>query len=235
VGDKSVKAIIPFKKEGAKSRLGYLFSESEREELALNMLKDVLAALLQSKIEEAEIISTSSLDENGLVKEAQVNGATAMLTVSVREDERGLNEVLNEVIADEREPVLIIMADVPLTTPESINEIIEHKEAEVVIAPGRKGGTNALFLRRPYAFHVSYYGMSFSAHIEMAKRRNLSHAVHDSFFISTDIDEVEDLIELLIHGNGFSADYLRRIGVGLQEDKNSKMRPSVEREKKEGI
>ena len=226
---KDVKAIIPFKKEGAKSRLGDFFSESEREELALSMLKDVLAALSYSEIEEVEIISTSSLDGDGLVKEAQLNGAKATLTVSVREDERGLNEVLNEIIADEKEPVLIIMADVPLTTPESINEILEHEEAEVVIVPGRKGGTNALFLRRPYAFHVSYYGMSFSAHVETAKRRNLSLAVHDSFFISADIDEVEDLIELLIHGQGFSADYLRRIGVGLQEDKNSKSRAVVNR------
>lgn len=228
-----VKAIIPFKKEGAKSRLGYLLSESEREELALSMLKDVLTALSHSKIDEVEIISTSSFDGDGLAKEAQLNGAldlTSTLKLSVREDERGLNEVLNEVITKEKEPVLIIMADVPLATPESINEIIEHEE-EVVIAPGRKGGTNALFLRKPYAFSVSYYGLSFSAHIETAKRMNLSYAVYDSFFISTDIDEVEDLVELLIHGNGngFSADYLRRIGVFLNADKTSKSRAVVDR------
>lgn len=229
LNDVDVKAIIPFKKEGAKSRLGDFFSESEREELAINMLKDVLVALSESKIEEAEIISTCSMD--GLAKEARLNGAKATLAVSVREDERGLNEVLNETITEEKEPVLIIMADVPLTTPESINEIIEHKE-EVVIVPGRKGGTNALFLRKPYAFFVSYYGMSFSAHIETAKRRNLSHAVHDSFFISTDMDEVEDLIELLIHGRGFSADCLRRIGVFIRVDKNSKSRAVVDRRQK---
>jgi len=224
-----VKAIIPFKKEGAKSRLGDFLSETEREELAISMLKDVLVALSYSKIEEVVIISTSSCD--GIVKEAQLNGAldlTSTLKVDVREDERGLNEVLNEAIAEEREPALIIMADVPLTTPESINKILEHEE-EVVIVPGRKGGTNALFLRRPYAFFLSYYGLSFLAHIETAKRRNLSHAVFDSFFISADIDEVEDLIELLIHGNGFSADYLRCIGVFLNVDKNSKSRAVVDR------
>ncbi len=231
VDSMGVKAIIPFKKEGAKSRLGDFLSENEREELAISMLKDVLAALSESKIEEVEIISTSSLDGDGLAKEAQLNGAldlTSTLKVDVREDERGLNEVLNEAITEEKEPVLIIMADVPLTTPENINKILEHVE-EVVIVPGRKGGTNALFLRKPYAFSVSYYGLSFSAHIETAKRRNLSHVVYDSFFISADIDEVEDLIELLIHGNGFSADYLRRIGVFLNVDKNSKSRAVVGR------
>lgn len=227
-----MKAIIPFKKEGAKSRLGDFLNEKEREELAIRMLKDVLVALSESEIEEAEIISTCSsggemIEE--LKSESWLNFESDLkLKLTVREDERELNEVLNEVIKEEKEQVLIIMADIPLATPGSINEIIEHEE-DVVIAPGRKGGTNALFLRRPSDFFVSYYGISYSEHIETAKRRKLSHAVYDSFFISADIDEVDDFIELLIHGKGFSAEYLRRIGVFLRVDKNSKMRAKVDR------
>ena len=224
-----VKAIIPFKKDGAKSRLGHFLSECEREELAFNMLKDVLAALSKSKIHDVEIITTGSLDE--LAKEVSVNATKTTLTVRVRHDDRGLNEALNDVLAKEREPVLILMADVPLTTPKSINELSEHDE-EVVIVPGRKGGTNALFLRKPHEFFVSYYGTSYLAHMETAQQRNLSHAVFDSFFISTDIDEVDDLIELVIHGNGFAADYLRRLGVRLTVNKNSKTRAVVDRNEK---
>lgn len=222
-----MKAIIPFKKENAKSRLGNFLSEKEREELAIRMLKDVLGAVSGSKIEEVEVLSTSSKDE--IIKELKLNfGLKSTLKLTVREDARELNEVLNDVITKEKEPVLIIMADLPLATSQSINEIIEHEE-EVVIAPGRNGGTNALLLRRPSAFFVSYYGISCSKHIETAERRNLSYAVYDSFFISTDIDEVEDLIELLIHGKGFSRDYLRRIGVVLQMDKNSMIRAMIDR------
>jgi 2-phospho-L-lactate guanylyltransferase len=224
-----VKAIIPFKKEGAKSRLERFLSESEREELALTMLKDVLAALSQSKLDHVEIITTGSLGE--LAEEVPVNATEAMLTVSVREDDRELNEALNAVLTKEKEPVLILMADLPLTTPESINELIAHEE-DVAIVPGRKGGTNALFLRKPYEFLVSYYGTSYLAHRETAKQRNLSHAVYDSFFISTDIDEVEDLIELLIHGDGFAADYLRSLGVFLQVNKNLKTRAVLDRNEK---
>jgi len=44
-----------------------------------------------------------------------------------------------------------------------------------------------------------------------------------------DIDEVEDLIELLIHGRGASVEYLREIGVRLRVDKAAKVRVSVER------
>ncbi len=219
-----MKAIIPFKREGAKSRLRDFFSESEREELALRMLKDVLAALSKSEIEEAEIISTCSEE----IMEELKSGFNQKLKLTVREDGRGLNEVLNEVLRAEKEPVLIIMADIPLATPESINGIVGHEE-DVVIAPGRKGGTNALFLRRPSGFAVSYYGISCLEHIETAKRRNLTHVIHDSFFISADIDEIDDLAELLIHGKGFSAEYLHRIGVFLRVDKKSKSQAKVER------
>jgi 2-phospho-L-lactate guanylyltransferase len=225
------KAIIPFKKERAKSRLGGVLGEKEREEFAVRMLGDVLVALSESEVEEVEIISTCSEEQ---IKEDLKLGlnleleSDLNLKLTVREDGRGLNEVLNEEIKDEKEPVLIIMADVPLATPESINEIVGHEE-DVVITPGREGGTNALFLRKPYKFAVSYYGISCLKHIETAKRRDLSCAIHDSFFISTDIDEVDDLIELLIHGGGkgFSAEYLRGIGVSIHADNNSKLRAKV--------
>ena len=231
------KAIIPFKKERAKSRLGGVLSEKEREEFAVRMLGDVLVALSESEIEEVEIISTCSEEQIkedlnrglGLNLEWDLESKSNLnlnLKLSVREDGRGLNEVLNEEIKDEKEPVLIIMADVPLATPESINEIISREE-DVVITPGREGGTNALFLRKPYKFAVSYYGISCLKHIETARRRDLSYAIHDSFFISTDIDEVDDLIELLIHGSGLSAEYLRGIGVSIPADNNSKLRAKV--------
>ncbi len=223
-----VKAIIPFKKEGAKSRLGGVLSEKEREELAIGMLKDVLVALSASGIGEVEIISTCSEEVITEDLKSLLSLRDSKLKLTVREDERELNEVLNEVIKEEKEPVLIIMADLPLVTPVGINELIEHEE-DVVIAPGRKGGTNALFLRRPYDFFVSYYGISCSEHIETAKRMNLSHAVHDSFFTSADIDEVDDLIDLLIHGKGFAVEYLRGIGVFLRVDRNSKLRAKVDR------
>ena len=206
-----------------------MLTESEREELALRMLMDVLGAISESKLEEVEIIATCPKDE--LVEKLKLHGGVDLklrLKVRVKEDRRGLNELLNDVIGKEQEPVLIIMADIPLATPRSINELIEHEEV-VVIAPGRKGGTNALFLRRPYDFSVSYYGISCAEHVEMAKKRNLSYAVYDSFFISTDIDEIDDLIELLIHGKGFSAAYIRSIGIVLRMDKNLKTRALIER------
>ncbi len=189
------------------------------------MLKDVLAALAGSQIHEVEIIATTMSADLEVAAEHQ--GAST-LSVAVREDTRDLNDALNALLADEIEPVLIVMADIPLLLPATINEIIAHAE-EVVIVPGRKGGTNALFLRNPSAFSVSYYGTSFVKHRERAQRLHVSCAIHDSFFVSTDIDEVDDLIELLIHGTGHSAAYLRRIGVQLRADAQTKTRAVVTR------
>jgi len=220
-----VRAVIPFKQAGAKSRLGALLSENEREELALCMLRDVLVTLGRSTIREVEIITTATSAD--LMTVAEQHDASNM-RITMREDTRGLNDALNDLLADELEPVLIVMADIPLALPATINEIVAHPE-EVVIAPGRKGGTNALFLRKPAAFSVSYYGTSFTKHRELAQRLHLSFAIHDSFFISADIDEVDDLIELLIHGKGYSTAYLRRIGVQLLVDKQAKTRAMITR------
>lgn len=221
-----MKVVIPFKKKGAKSRLAQLLSAVEREEFAMCMLTDVLHALASSTIGEIEIIATGVEAEQ--VRAAGRAAAVSSSALSVRQDDRELNDVLNAVLARERAPLLILMADVPLVTPGSITRIIAHDEA-VVIVPGRKGGTNALFLRTPAAFTVSYYGMSFMEHLAIAQQRQLSLAVYDSFFISTDIDEVEDLVELFIHGSGLSTAYLRRIGLGLQADKAAKTRAWIER------
>ena len=218
-----MKAIVPFKKEGAKSRLSRLLTRAEREELALRMLNDVLVALSRSEVDEVEILTTGDADE--LMEEQELKKAVT----EVRSDSRGLNEALNAAIAEQEQPVLILMADIPLVTPESINKMIERTE-DVVVAPGRKGGTNALLLRKPSLFSVSYYGISCIEHLNIARMCNLTCGIHDSFFMSIDIDEVDDLTELLIHGLGsYSALYLDEIGVHLHANKGSEVHAEVVR------
>ncbi len=215
-----LKAIVPFKRRGAKSRLKRLLTLEEREELALMMLNDVLTALSKSMIDEIEILATSG----GFAVEEIEIGA-----MEVKYDERGLNEALNTAISGQEQPILIIMADIPLVTPDSINEMINRNE-DVIVSPGRRGGTNALLLRKPSLFSVSYYGLSCIEHLERAALCNMSCGVHDSFFMSVDIDEIEDLVELLIHGkNTYSARYLNDLGLHLHADKESKRRVEVVR------
>ncbi|MFZ3385256.1 MAG: 2-phospho-L-lactate guanylyltransferase [Candidatus Methanoperedens sp.] len=198
-----MRAVIPFRKSNAKSRLSSLLSEKEREELAMAMLNDVAESLVRSGcFDVIDILSTSMIE---------VVGVNIVLT------EMGLNEALNEYLGKMsshkiNEPVLIIMADIPLVSTKNILDIVSSN-ADIVIAPGRMGGTNAIFIRDPASFHVDYYGTSFLKHLQIAS--GLHTEVFDSFNISTDIDEVPDLIEVLLHGKGHSQEYLKKIGINI--------------------
>ena len=77
------------------------------------------------------------------------------------------------------------------------------------------GGTNAIFIRDPSRFHVDYYGASFLKHRDIAQNNGLEFEVFDSFNLSTDIDEVADIAEVLIHGTGRAADCLKKLGFTL--------------------
>ncbi|MCD5409633.1 MAG: 2-phospho-L-lactate guanylyltransferase [Methanocellales archaeon] len=180
-----MKAIIPFKKKDTKSRLSPLLSQSEREMLAERMLEDVIHAIDSSVVRKYEVLTEGTLDD-------AINGA----------------------IRDVQTPILIVMPDLPLIQSRHINEVV-GSSADVVIAPGRGGGTNLLFLREPHTFKVQYHNTSFLRHVQIARDRGMSVDIYDSFFVSTDMDVPEDLVELLIHGNGAAAQYLCEIDVTI--------------------
>ncbi|MCK4811813.1 MAG: 2-phospho-L-lactate guanylyltransferase, partial [Methanosarcinales archaeon] len=107
--------------------------------------------------------------------------------------------------------VMIVMADLPLISSKHIKEIA-GLDADVVIAPGKGGGTNILCIKDPSGFRVDYYGASFLDHLRIARESGASVEVYDSFAVSTDIDEPEDLVELLMHGDGAAASMLTDSG-----------------------
>ena len=204
-----MRAVIPFKKSNAKSRLSSLLTDNEREDFAMAMLSDVAGTLVDSGcFEVIDILTTSLIDQEG---------ANIVLT------EMGLNEALNEYLKKMsshslNEPVLIIMADIPLVSIKNIMDITTSK-ADVVIVPGRMGGTNAIFIRDPTRFHVDYYGASFLKHRDIGLNNGLIEEIFDSFYLSTDIDETADLAEVLLHGQGFASLYLKKLGFVLEKNK----------------
>ena len=103
---------------------------------------------------------------------------------------------------------MIVMADVPLMTIKNVRDMLDSP-SDVVISPGRGGGTNVQFIKLPQRYHVDYYGASFLDHMRIAEDAGLKASFFDSFNMSSDIDEVSDLTELYIHGKGEAAKYLR--------------------------
>ena len=193
-----VHAIIPFRPVNPKTRLSGVMDQEEREAFARAMLGDVLSVLREAGCSPC-ILSTVPFEYHD---------------IETRIDTRDLNEALNAYLSGQEMPVLIIMSDLPLVTADALQRLVSCT-ADVGIVPGRGGGTNILYVRKPQVYHVDYYGASFCDHVRIAQDAGLSYEVIDSFFMSTDIDEKEDLVEILIHGDGRSRRFLQEIGICL--------------------
>ena len=134
-----------------------------------------------------------------------------------------LNDAINWALGQFHCPALIIMGDIPLVTAGDIQRLI-RTEKDMSIVPGRGGGTNIIFLKKPRCFRADYYGASFLDHMRIAEECGFSVEVIDSFRMSTDIDEKEDLVEILIHGKGRrSREYLENSGFSIALDEKGRV------------
>jgi 2-phospho-L-lactate guanylyltransferase len=195
-------AVIPFRPVDPKTRLSGLLSREERETFARAMLADVIAAVRGAGLEPL-VLSTHPYDCPG---------------VEVRVAPVGLSDALNTLLPGLEGPVLVIMADLPLATPASIARMLAAS-SDVAVAPGRGGGTNAILIRDTTRFHVDYYEVSVRKHLAIAADAGLSVEVVDSFRLYLDLDEEEDLVDLLIHGEGRARACLESLGVGIRAAK----------------
>jgi len=230
-----MEVLVPFSTDRPKSRLSAVLDPDERRAFARAMLRDVLDAV-RAAGGEPRVLATGPVE--------------ADLGCPVDVDERPLTDAVNATLdartggddegddgdeGDDEErsaPVAVVMADLALATPEALRELFAAgREADVAIAPGRGGGTNAFVASHP-AFRVDYHGASYLDHRRIAAEAGLSVEVVDSHRLATDVDEPADLAELLIHAEADddkrrAASWLRDAGFALD---TSDGRVGVERE-----
>lgn len=202
-----LRIIVPFKLNGAKSRLSSVLTEKERRLLAFAMLRDVLDVLAGDN--RVTVLSQPGLDT-----------VVVERVVEVLESKLNLNDALNSMIEEEanrnwQSDILIVMADLALLSRRDVTDILNCK-GDVVLCPGRGGGTNMILIRSP-KFRTCYQGLSFPKHLGLAKAKGLKAAVFESFRAGCDIDEPEDLTEVLIHGKGQSKQVLLSMGFCLSD------------------
>jgi 2-phospho-L-lactate guanylyltransferase len=111
--------------------------------------------------------------------------------------------------------ILIVMADLALLTQNDVVGILSC-QGDVVLCPGRGGGTNMILIRDP-GFRTCYRGLSFPKHLEFARKSGLKTDVFESFRAGCDIDCPEDLAEVLLHGRGKARVLLEKMGFSLSE------------------
>ena len=200
--------VVPFRLENAKSRLALVLSPEEREHLALAMLADVLEAV--SGVGLVTILSRPGFDKLNLCPH-----------VDVVESGLELNDAINSFIEKWQEmdwptDLLIVMADLALLTKDDILGIL-GTPGDVVLSPGRGGGTNMVLIRKP-EFRTCYRGISFIKHLNFAQRNELRVGTYSSYRAGCDIDEPTDLMEVLIHSQGVAPCLLKSLGFMLSDD-----------------
>lgn len=195
-----MKTYVPFCPDDPKTRLDPLLDADERVEFVYACLDDVTAAVSEAG-GDATVLSTEPLD-----------GFDAV----VRDE--ALTPAVNVVLDDETPPVAVVVADLPLVTPDALRRLYAS-DAGFVVAPGRGGGTNA-FVARDGRFRVDYHGTSFADHAEKARELGCDVHVVDSFRLSTDVDEPQDLVEILLHGEGRAADFVRQRFELVEDDED---------------
>lgn len=200
-----MRVVVPYAATDPKTRLADVLDPGERAAFARAMLADVLAAVRASG-HEPELLATGEVD----------------VDVPVTVDERPLTEAVNGVLAETDGAVAVVMADLALATGEALARLFDA-DGDVVLVPGRGGGTNALVARDPDV-RVDYHGVSFRDHREAARAVGAEVGVVDSHRLSTDVDERADLVEVLLHGEGRAAEWLRDAGFELATDDQRRVR-----------
>ncbi|MFB6150469.1 MAG: 2-phospho-L-lactate guanylyltransferase [Haloarculaceae archaeon] len=193
--------VVPFAAERPKTRLASVLDADERRRFAREMLRDVLDALAGVDADPT-VVATAPVD--------------CETTVAV--DDRSLTAAVDARLPDDPddEPTAVVMADLALATPAALARLFEP-DADVVLAPGIGGGTNALVSRHP-GFRADYHGASIRDHRERAGAAGADVATVDSFRLATDVDEPGDLVEVLLHADGRAARWLRDAGFELSTD-----------------
>ena len=217
---RSVHIIVPFKQSDAKSRLAPVLTPEERRLLAFTMLRDVLAVV--SGYGEITVLSKPGLKKEELG-----------VDVAISQSNLELNEALNAFIDSHAKhgwpsDILIVMADLALLTRDVVEGILDC-DGDVVLCPGRGGGTNMVLTRSP-RFRTCYRGLSFPKHCAQAKRLGLRLNIFESFRAGCDIDEPGDLAEVVLHGRGDAPLMLKKMGFELAKEGKAELKRVANRE-----
>lgn len=207
-------AIIPVSRfSHAKTRLSPTLTPIERENLLKAMLKDVIS-VLKNNVDHVLVISSDKevldyihrLD----IEILQEQGVT---------DLNGALEQALEYCSKYCEKVLVVPSDIPLIKEGHVKSILKMGgEYDVVIAPAKGGGTNAL-LCPAEGMSMQFGECSFFKHLEVADENGFTHTVYDSFYLALDVNTAEDLGEIMLHGeNTYTQKFLKGLKLEVRSN-----------------
>jgi len=203
--DRKIYAVVPVKETWhAKQRLGPVLGATRRQQLALAMLEDVLAALARAR--ELAGILVVTIDEAAtliaarhgarVVREGACAGHSGAVAAAARQ------------LAGETHAMLTLPGDVPLVEPDDIRALIAAHGSAVAasgggfqIVPSRdERGSNAVLCSPAEAVPLRFGDNSFLPHLWAAKHCGMNPCILRLPRVALDIDTPEDLALLLQRG-----------------------------------
>jgi 2-phospho-L-lactate guanylyltransferase len=162
-------------------RLAAVLSPEERARLALEMLERVLDACAKARSIRRTLLVTPD------------PGSARPGVDMLLDDGTGHAAAVKLALADERarNGVLVVMADCPLVTSDSLDALVEAARP-LALAPARDGGVNALALRNPSAFTPTF-GVTAGEMVAAARSVGLEPVLVADERLSLDVDRPEDL------------------------------------------
>lgn len=204
--------IIPVKNlASAKLRLAGYLTPSERAELVISMLQDLLETL--SRIDLGQIWVVTNDDSVCVISESygalpirekQASGYNSAVAL-------GLSRVSNS------SNVAVLPGDIPLATDSEIAALISPvsvTDKTIRLIPARDTrGTNGLFLSANNLIRPSFGVNSFVEFQLAAIGAGIEPEILNTEYLSHDIDTPDDLNDFAgIAVEGFTCDFLRKIG-----------------------
>lgn len=230
-------AVVPVKSLAAvKARLAGVLTPVQRQDLMVQMLQDVLAALSAAPGLDGVLVVSGDADIRALstgfgarwLPETASNGLCA-----------ALRQAASALAAEQIAGMMIVPADVPLITPAAVARVLDaHRHAPAVtLVAAADGGTNALAMSPPELIAPAFGDHSFARHRASARERGIvpvSLAVPE---FALDIDTPANLLTLLrlpattrtqhyLHTSGLATQLLARQPAAIPAPQQQKPTPN---------
>ncbi|MDE0690983.1 MAG: 2-phospho-L-lactate guanylyltransferase [Gammaproteobacteria bacterium] len=211
-GRAGIWALLPFKgAAGAKKRLASALDPTEREGLVLAMVRDVLDALVGSRLLAGTVIVSRAPVAAQLATEFGVE-----VFADSAADLSGAVVEAGEYVARSRGATgtLFVPGDVPLVTPAEIDTVLHGHSTVTLVPDANDVGTNAAACSPPNAFEYLFDGKSFKPHIAAARRAGLEPRIVRLPGFGLDVDTIDELRTLAAKAQSTRTDdFLKRSGI----------------------
>jgi 2-phospho-L-lactate guanylyltransferase len=193
-GEADIWAVVPVKETiAAKARLADAVPRHLRAGLALAMLEDVLASLVQAR----GLAGIAVVTIDPAARDLARRFACRILTDDARDGHTASVAAAARTLADEgRTGMLQLPADIPLVRADEISLLLALRRPapSFTVTPSHDDfGSNAVLVCPPTAVPLSFGDDSFYPHLRAAQARGIKPLIVRQHGISLDIDRPQDI------------------------------------------